>query len=259
VPLQRTRCWNCSLLERIQVKDSNGYIVEKYRCPRNALLPRMLEPYFAEKCTLFKPKKQQNHASDISHNDVRKESMTKKNIASPTSRIRKYRLSQDLSQLPRMRISASHKIEKRLVNKFRKILIQRLGEVPYDAMTKFRFESEDLRFLPYEEALETVKALAEDIIRREEAKLPHLRLTLPKPRYKRPKYSELIEDRNIFSENELLMEGYCEECLNYGKLVYINGLYLCESCRESLRTSYDPSLDQLWDAILKGLDVFMSF
>ena len=47
------------MLERIQVKDSNGCVAERFRCPKNACLPKMLLPCFAEKCVLFKPKEDQ--------------------------------------------------------------------------------------------------------------------------------------------------------------------------------------------------------
>lgn len=180
---------------------------------------------------------------DIFDIEIVEKSIIQKVTSMTEPRIRQYRLSQDLSQLPRIRIGVSRKMEQRLENKFRKILIQRLGKVPYDAMTKFRFESEDFRFLPYDEVLRTIKTLAEDIITCEEAKLPPPRLALPKPGYKRPKHSWLIEDRKIFSENELLMESYCEECSNYGILRYTEGLYLCKTCRESLRVSRAPLLD----------------
>ena len=36
---------------------------------------------------------------------------------------------------------------------------------------------------------------------------------------------------NIFSEKEMIMEGYCEDCSNYGELQYRDGLYLCSNCR----------------------------
>jgi hypothetical protein len=60
VPIQETRCWDCSLLEHVRFKDSNGNVAERFRCPRNAFLPKMLLPCFAEKCALFKPKEEQN-------------------------------------------------------------------------------------------------------------------------------------------------------------------------------------------------------
>jgi hypothetical protein len=59
VPIQETLCWNCSLLEHIRFRDFNGCVVERFRCPKNVFLPRMLMPCFAEKCALFKPKEEQ--------------------------------------------------------------------------------------------------------------------------------------------------------------------------------------------------------
>jgi len=40
------------------------------------------------------------------------------------------------------------------------------------------------------------------------------------------------DDRRIFSSEDLIIEGYCEECFNYGILYYCNGLYLCSTCRD---------------------------
>jgi hypothetical protein len=56
VPIEDTQCWNCSLLDHVRFKDSNGNVAERFRCPKNARLPKMLLPCFAEKCSLFKPK-----------------------------------------------------------------------------------------------------------------------------------------------------------------------------------------------------------
>jgi len=57
VHISQTRCWSCSLLERTVVEDaSSGRLVERFRCPRNAVLPEKLPPHFAEKCGLYKPK-----------------------------------------------------------------------------------------------------------------------------------------------------------------------------------------------------------
>jgi hypothetical protein len=58
VLIEEMRCWNCSLLEHVQFKDSNGNVAERFRCPKNAFLPRMLLPCFAEECALFKPKEE---------------------------------------------------------------------------------------------------------------------------------------------------------------------------------------------------------
>jgi len=46
-----------------------------------------------------------------------------------------------------------------------------------------------------------------------------------------PKYSWTMEDRKIFSIDEMQIKGYCEGCSNYGALSYENGLYLCPTCR----------------------------
>ena len=56
VPITETRCGTCALLEKTVYEDSNGKIVEGYRCPLNRVLPPLIEPYFAEKCSLHKPK-----------------------------------------------------------------------------------------------------------------------------------------------------------------------------------------------------------
>ncbi len=46
-----------------------------------------------------------------------------------------------------------------------------------------------------------------------------------------------LDDKGIFSQYEMEREvdGYCEECTNYGSLLYVNGLYLCEICERTLR------------------------
>jgi hypothetical protein len=55
--ISQTRCWSCKLLEKLVVENaSNGKIVEKFRCPRNTVLPEWLPPHFAEKCGLYRPK-----------------------------------------------------------------------------------------------------------------------------------------------------------------------------------------------------------
>ena len=56
VPINETRCGTCTLLEKTVYEDSNGKIVEGYKCPLNRVLPPFIEPYFAEKCSLHKPK-----------------------------------------------------------------------------------------------------------------------------------------------------------------------------------------------------------
>ena len=60
VPIQQTRCWQCAHLERIKVLDSNGEIVEAYRCIQNLRLPARLPPHFAEKCANFKRKEEEH-------------------------------------------------------------------------------------------------------------------------------------------------------------------------------------------------------
>jgi len=46
-----------------------------------------------------------------------------------------------------------------------------------------------------------------------------------------PRYTWTMEDREIFSIYDMQMQGYCEECSNYGVLRYKDGLYLCANCR----------------------------
>jgi hypothetical protein len=57
VPINKTRCWSCIYLEKTIVEDTSmGRLTEKFRCPQNRVLPERLPPYFAEKCTLYKPR-----------------------------------------------------------------------------------------------------------------------------------------------------------------------------------------------------------
>jgi hypothetical protein len=42
-----------------------------------------------------------------------------------------------------------------------------------------------------------------------------------------------IEDRRLFSPREIEMEGYCEECQNFGVLTFSDGLYRCSICLNS--------------------------
>jgi hypothetical protein len=56
VPISETRCWSCSLLEKTVVEKASS-LIERFRCPRNMVLPERLPPYFAEKCNLYKPKR----------------------------------------------------------------------------------------------------------------------------------------------------------------------------------------------------------
>jgi len=69
-----------------------------------------------------------------------------------------------------------------------------------------------------------------------------------------------MEEQNVFvfTESQLIIDGYCEECSNYDRLIYVNGLYLCETCRECLRCSRTPEFDLLWAAISEGLDAVKS-
>jgi len=87
----------------------------------------------------------------------------------------------------------------------------------------------------------------------------------PEVQYEEQRYSKYIftpprEELNIFAftEKEIIMEGYCEECSNYDRLLYVNGLYLCETCRECLRASHAPEFDLLWTAISEGIDAVKS-
>jgi hypothetical protein len=54
VPIQQTRCGSCALLESAYVITPKGRIRKAFKCPRNRVLPTKLEPFFAEKCRLFK-------------------------------------------------------------------------------------------------------------------------------------------------------------------------------------------------------------
>jgi hypothetical protein len=119
-------------------------------------------------------------------------------LFSPKSLIKQYRVSRDLSQLPRMRIRPPRKI-------------QRLKKTKLDV---------------------------EEIIEWTEREEPSIRKIYPRRRY----IWWTIEDRKIFSLYEMRQEikGYCEECSNYGTLLYVQGLYLCENCRVSLRVSRIP-------------------
>lgn len=57
VPIEYTRCWSCSLLEpTIGEEVDAGRIVKRYKCPKNAVLPERLPPFFAEKCRDYTPK-----------------------------------------------------------------------------------------------------------------------------------------------------------------------------------------------------------
>jgi len=39
------------------------------------------------------------------------------------------------------------------------------------------------------------------------------------------------DDQGLISSEDLLIEGYCEECYNYAILHYCEGAYLCPTCR----------------------------
>jgi hypothetical protein len=62
---------------------------------------------------------------------------------------------------------------------------------------------------------------------------------MPIPHIQKPKYLRLrsqlfygvADDRTLFSSKDMLIEGYCEECSNYGILCYNDGLYLCPTCK----------------------------
>ena len=57
VPIVQTRCWNCSLLEKMVYEDvSSGRLVNAYKCPKNRMLPERLPAGFAGKCELYKPR-----------------------------------------------------------------------------------------------------------------------------------------------------------------------------------------------------------
>ncbi len=56
VPIKATRCGSCALLEETVIENTDGKLVEGYRCPKNRMLPPFIEPYFGEKCTLYRPK-----------------------------------------------------------------------------------------------------------------------------------------------------------------------------------------------------------
>jgi len=54
VPIQQSRCGGCAHLETTIVKDAKGRMCRVFRCPRNRVLPAMVEPFFAVKSGLFK-------------------------------------------------------------------------------------------------------------------------------------------------------------------------------------------------------------
>jgi len=54
VPIQQSRCGGCIYLETVIVKDAEGRIRRVFRCPRNRVLPAMVEPFFAVKCGFYK-------------------------------------------------------------------------------------------------------------------------------------------------------------------------------------------------------------
>jgi len=57
VPIEHTRCWSCRLLEpMIGEEAGTRRIVKSYKCPKNAVLPERLPPFFAEKCRDYTPK-----------------------------------------------------------------------------------------------------------------------------------------------------------------------------------------------------------
>jgi len=54
VPIQQSRCGGCIHLDTAIVKDAEGRMRRVFRCPRNRVLPAMVEPFFAVKCGLYK-------------------------------------------------------------------------------------------------------------------------------------------------------------------------------------------------------------
>ena len=54
VPIQQSRCGGCIHLETVIVKDAEGNMRRVFRCPRNRVLPAMVEPFFAAKCGFYK-------------------------------------------------------------------------------------------------------------------------------------------------------------------------------------------------------------
>jgi len=91
--------------------------------------------------------------------------------------------------------------------------------------------------------LEEVVTERTEIEESEEFERPVIRKTYPRRRY----IWWTIEDGKLFSiyEMRLEQEGYCEECSNYGTLLYLDGLCLCENCREYVRVSRLPFKKEL--------------
>ena len=64
VPIQHTRCWSCTHLEKTAYENGSGSFVEAYKCPQNIRLPNTLPPHFAEKCRSFKPKSERGNQNE---------------------------------------------------------------------------------------------------------------------------------------------------------------------------------------------------
>jgi hypothetical protein len=107
--------------------------------------------------------------------------------------LQQYRLRQDLSKLPKVRITPIHEIERIRRDVFKEDAIEELDAEKVSDVSP----------------------------------VPRL---LPRP--KRNLWT--AEDRKIFTLGEMMREhmGYCEECENFGPLLYTDGLLLCENCRE---------------------------
>ena len=96
----------------------------------------------------------------------------------------------------------------RLESEFRLILDKRLGRVPRRAMDEFRVEAPTFKTLPYEEALNSVKLLAEEIIK-EEARPPRVRI--PKPPVERPPAVIEVPEEILIAPVELPKKPICKE------------------------------------------------
>jgi hypothetical protein len=61
-------------------------------------------------------------------------------------------------------------------------------------------------------------------------------LVIVQPMHPRRLYPWSIEDRKILNYREIMSEytGFCEQCENYGYVLYFEGLFLCATCRDLL-------------------------
>jgi hypothetical protein len=127
---------------------------------------------------------------------VAQEPSAKDDIEPTLNLYSQYRLRQNLSELPLIRIKPVAEIER----------------TEHDVLKQ----------------IELVEESAED---RETEPTMVLRPMRPRRRY----YWS-IEDRRIFTYREMMSEhnGYCEGCENYGSLFYSEGLFLCRTCRDLL-------------------------